>query len=327
MSKQSTVRKEPSDRVESLERVVVRFAGDSGDGMQLTGNQFTSTAAAVGNDLATFPDFPAEIRAPAGTLPGVSGFQIQFAAEEVFTPGDQPDVLVAMNPAALRANLRDLPANGILIVNTDSFKDNDLRKAGYEANPLEDGSLDAYQLHQVELTRLTRAALKESGLTTQAIDRCKNFFALGMMYYLYNRPLDVTNSWLERKFKSKTELIDANRTALKAGFAYCEATELFASTYEVPSAQLEPGTYRNINGSQAMALGFVAASSKSGLPLFQGSYPITPASDLLHELSPTRTSAWSPSRPRTKSPRSERPSAPHSPARWRSPRPVDRGWR
>jgi 2-oxoglutarate ferredoxin oxidoreductase subunit alpha len=274
-----------SGAVEKLQRVVIRFAGDSGDGMQVTGDQFTATTALAGNDLATMPDFPAEIRAPAGTLPGVSGFQIQFSSEEVFTPGDRPDVLVAMNPAALKVNLSDLRPNGILIVNTDAFKPTDLKKATYAANPLEDGSLDGYQLFRVELTRLTRAALKELELPTQSVDRCKNFFALGMMYYLYHRPLGVTLGWLEKKFAGKPELIAANQMALKAGHAYCTATELFHSTYEVPPARLEPGTYRNISGNQAMALGFVAASRKSGLPLFQGSYPITPASDLLHELS------------------------------------------
>jgi 2-oxoglutarate/2-oxoacid ferredoxin oxidoreductase subunit alpha len=271
--------------VRTLERAVIRFAGDSGDGMQVTGNQFTATAAAVGNDLATLPDFPAEIRAPAGTLPGVSGFQIQFASDEVFTPGDRPDVLVAMNPAALKANLADLQPSGMVIVNTDSFKEIDLKKAGCATNPLEDGSLDGYQVVRVELTRLTRAALSQTGLSSQITDRCKNFFALGMTYYLYHRPLDVTSRWIEKKFAGKPELIDANRTALKAGHAYCEATEVFRSTFRVPAAKLAPGTYRNISGNQALALGFVAASQKSGLKLFQGSYPITPASDLLHELS------------------------------------------
>jgi 2-oxoglutarate ferredoxin oxidoreductase subunit alpha len=269
----------------TLDRVVIRFAGDSGDGMQLTGTQFTTTAAALGNDLATLPDFPAEIRAPAGTLAGVSGFQIQFASDLVFTPGDAPDVLVAMNPAALKSNIADLPANGMLIVNSDAFKENDLKKAGYAGNPLEDGSLDAFQVIKVELTRLTRAALQELDLPMRIVDRCKNFFALGMMYYLYQRPLDHSLAWIERKFAGRDELIAANKTALRAGHAYCEATEVFVSTYEVPAARLEPGTYRNIAGSQALALGFVAAAQKSGLSLFQGSYPITPASDLLHELS------------------------------------------
>jgi 2-oxoglutarate ferredoxin oxidoreductase subunit alpha len=284
MATEATAKKRKR-KAKKLDRAVIRFAGDSGDGMQLTGMQFTAATAAAGNDLATFPDFPAEIRAPAGTLPGVSGFQIQFASDAVYTPGDRPDLLVAMNPAALRSNIEDLNAGGIVIANVDSFKDSDLRKAGYEVNPLEDGSLDGYQVFKVELTRLTRAALKEVDLPTRAVDRCKNFFALGMMYHLYQRPMDVTLQWIDRKFAGKEQLIEANRLALKAGYAYCEATEQFASSYEVPAARLEPGTYRNISGHQALALGFVAAANRSNLKLFQGSYPITPASDLLHELS------------------------------------------
>ncbi len=271
--------------VERQERVVLRFAGDSGDGMQLTGSQFTATSAAAGNDLATLPDFPAEIRAPAGTLAGVSGFQIQFASEPVYTPGDQPSVLVAMNPAALQANIGDLVPNGIVITNSDSFKDSDLRKAACETNPLEDGSLDGYRVFRVPLTQLTRAALEEVEIPIRTVDRCKNFFALGMTYYLYSRSLDITLEWIKQKFSGKPNLIEANQRALKAGRAYCEATEVFTEVYEVPSARLEPGTYRNISGNQALALGFVAASHTSGRPLFQGSYPITPASELLHELS------------------------------------------
>ncbi len=287
MSVEGTVSNKPGRpaKIERRDRAVIRFAGDSGDGMQLTGGQFTATTAAVGNDLATLPDFPAEIRAPAGTLAGVSGFQIQFASQAVFTPGDAPDALVAMNPAALKANIGDLQPNTIVVVNVDSFKDSDLRKAGYEKNPLEDGSLDSFRLLKVELTRLTRAALKDVDLPTRSIDRCKNFFALGMMYYLYQRPVGVTLAWIEEKFKSNPTLIEANQLALKAGVAFCEATEVFEHAYEVPAAELEPGTYRNVSGSQALALGFVAASKTSGLRLFQGSYPITPASDLLHELS------------------------------------------
>jgi len=275
----------PKETLQTVDRAVVRFAGDSGDGMQLTGNQFTAATAAMGNDLATMPDFPAEIRAPAGTLAGVSGFQIQFASEEIFTPGDQPDVLIAMNPAALMANLRDLREGGTIIVNTDSFKETDLKKAGCESNPLETGILEGYRLFKVELTRLTRAALDEIGLPTRSVDRCKNFFALGMMYYLYRRPMSVTLEWIEKKFGGKPQLIEANQRALKAGYAYCEVTEVFDEVYHIPPAELAPGTYRNISGSQALALGFVAASQCSGLTLFQGSYPITPASDLLHELS------------------------------------------
>jgi 2-oxoglutarate ferredoxin oxidoreductase subunit alpha len=271
--------------VETLSKVVIRFAGDSGDGMQLTGTQFTATAASIGNDLATFPDYPAEIRAPAGTLPGVSGFQVNFSSEDIFTPGDAPDVLVAMNPAALKANLQDLRPGGMLVVNTDAFKETDLVKAGYAKNPLEDGSLSGFRLYQVEITRLTRAALKETGLPQRFQDRCKNFFALGMMYYLYHRPLEVSNRWIDQKFAKNPELATANKLALKGGYAYCEAAEIFQVTYEVPAAHLPPGTYRNISGNQALALGFVAAAQKSGRPLFLGSYPITPASDILHELS------------------------------------------
>ena len=272
-------------RVETLDRVTIRFAGDSGDGMQLTGNQFTATTAAEGCDLATFPDYPAEIRAPAGTLAGVSGFQINFSSEEVFTPGDEPDVLVAMNPAALQVNIKDLKPGGILIVNTDSFKTNDLRKAKYDENPLEDGSLSGYRTFKVDLTTMTRKALESTGLATREMDRSKNFFALGMMYYLYNRTMENSLEWIRSKFKSKPELLEANELALRAGFAYGEVNEFFQVTYQVPRAKLTPGTYRNVNGNEALALGLVAASVKSGLPLFQGTYPITPASDILHELS------------------------------------------
>jgi 2-oxoglutarate/2-oxoacid ferredoxin oxidoreductase subunit alpha len=270
---------------EVLEKAVIRFCGDSGDGMQITGNQFTNTVALYGNDLATFPDYPAEIRAPAGTLPGVSGFQVHFSSNDVYTPGDAVDALVAMNPAALKMNLPDLKTNGILIVNLDSFKETDLRKAQISVNPLEDHSLDGYRVFSVELQRLTRMALKELGLDAKSMDRCKNFFALGMCYWLYNRPMDSTVRWIDDKFKSKPQLVQANRLALQAGYSYCEATEAFQISYEIPPAKLSPGVYRNISGNTALALGFVAASQKSGLPLFLGSYPITPASDILHELS------------------------------------------
>ncbi len=253
--------------------------------MQITGSQFTNTAALYGNDLATFPDFPAEIRAPAGTLPGVSGFQVHFSSSDVYTPGDAVDVLVAMNPAALKMNLTDLRTNGILIVNLDNFKENDLRKAQIAVSPLEDHSLDGYRLFAVELTKLTRAALKELGLDAKSMDRCKNFFALGMCYWLYNRSMDATLRYLEDKFKGKPQLVAANRLAMQAGYSYCEATEAFQISYEIPPAKLSPGTYRNISGNAALAMGFVAASDKAGIPLFLGSYPITPASDILHELS------------------------------------------
>lgn len=274
-----------SRRREVIEKAVIRFCGDSGDGMQITGSQFTNTAALYGNDLATFPDYPAEIRAPAGTLPGVSGFQIHFSSTDVHTPGDHIDVLVAMNPAALKVNLHDLRPGGLLIVNVDNFKEPDLKKAQMNSNPLEDRSLEAYRVIPVELTRLTRAALKPLGLDTKSMDRCKNFFALGMCYWLYNRSLDNTFKWLDEKFKSKPKLAEANKLSAKAGFAYCEATEQFQERYEIPPAKLEPGLYRNISGNVALALGFVAASQQAGLPLFLGSYPITPASDVLHELS------------------------------------------
>ena len=272
-------------RREKIDQAVIRFAGDSGDGMQITGSQFTNTVALYGNDIATFPDFPAEIRAPAGTLPGVSGYQLHFSSSDVYTPGDAVDVLIAMNPAALKVNIADLKANGILIVNSDSFKEGDLRKAQMTSNPLEDHSLDKFRLFPVELERLTRVALEHLGLDAKSMDRCKNFFALGMCYWLYNRSMESTVRWIEDKFKNKPLLVEANKLAMKAGYSYCEATEAFQISYEIPPAQLAPGMYRNLSGNQALALGFITASQKSGLRLFQGSYPITPASDILHELS------------------------------------------
>jgi 2-oxoglutarate ferredoxin oxidoreductase subunit alpha len=275
----------PKRKREVIDQAVIRFCGDSGDGMQITGSQFTNTVALYGNDLATFPDYPAEIRAPAGTLPGVSGFQVHFSSSDVYTPGDSVDVLVAMNPAALKMNLPDLKTNGILIVNLDSFKENDLRKAQTVTNPLEDHSLDGYRLFAVELTKMTRAALKDLGLDAKSMDRCKNFFALGMCYWLYNRSMEPTHGWLQEKFKNKQQLVQANKLAMQAGYSYCEATEAFQISYEIPPAKLAPGVYRNISGNAALALGFVAASQKAGIPLFLGSYPITPASDILHELS------------------------------------------
>jgi 2-oxoglutarate/2-oxoacid ferredoxin oxidoreductase subunit alpha len=282
----STTLTQPRQRKrEVIEKAVIRFCGDSGDGMQITGSQFTNTVALYGNDLATFPDYPAEIRAPAGTLPGVSGFQVHFSSSDVYTPGDSVDALIAMNPAALKMNLTELKPNGILIVNLDDFGETDLRKAQMTSNPLEDHSLDGYRLFPVELTKLTRAALKELGLDNKTVDRCKNFFALGMCYWLYNRSLDTTLRWIEDKFKTKPALVAANRTAMQAGYSYCEATEAFQISYEIPPAKLAPGLYRNISGNSALAMGFVAASQKAGIPLFLGSYPITPASDILHELS------------------------------------------
>ena len=283
----STLTDAPTSKVkrEVIDQAVIRFAGDSGDGMQITGSQFTNTVALYGNDIATFPDYPAEIRAPAGTEPGVSGYQINFSSNEIHTPGDSVDVLIAMNPAALKVNVGDLKANGILIVNSDAFLEADLRKARLTTNPLEDHSLDKFRVFPVELERLTRAALQHLGLDAKSMDRCKNFFALGMCYWLYNRSMAPTVRWIEDKFKKKPLFAEANALAMKAGYSYCEATEAFQISYEIPPAQLTPGIYRNISGNQALALGFVAASSKSGIKLFLGSYPITPASDILHELS------------------------------------------
>ena len=264
---------------------IIRFCGDSGDGMQITGNQFTATTAAFGNDLATFPDYPAEIRAPAGTLAGVSGFQLNFASNDIHTPGDTPDVLVAMNPAALKANIKDLKRNGILIVNGDTFTQKDLEKAGYSETPLNDELKRTYQVFEIPINLLVHQALVDMDLTDKEIDRTKNFFSLGLTYWLFDRPLDFTNHWIEDKFKGKEKIIKANKIALSAGYNFALTSEAFISQYEVPVAKLKKGKYRNINGNSAIALGFVVASQKSNLPLFLGSYPITPASDILHELS------------------------------------------
>jgi 2-oxoglutarate ferredoxin oxidoreductase subunit alpha len=272
-------------RVERRDTVVIRFAGDSGDGMQVTGMQFTTESALAGNDLATLPDFPAEIRAPAGTLAGVSAFQLNFSSNEVFTPGDDLDVLVAMNPAALKMNLGDLRPGGILIVDREGFTEPNLRKADYERNPLEDGSLTRYQLFQVDVTRLTTAALKDMGLSARAVFRCRNFFCLGVTSWLYHRPIEASEAWIADKFRKSPELVEANRRALRAGHAYAENAELFTVSYDIPPAKIAPGRYRNITGNSATTLGFVAAAHKAGRPLFLGSYPITPASDVLHELS------------------------------------------
>ena len=268
-----------------IENVTIRFAGDSGDGMQLTGTQFTNTSAILGNDISTLPDFPAEIRAPAGSLPGVSGFQVNFSSRDIRTPGDEPNVLVAMNPAALKVNLPDLEKGGILIINSDSFADLNLKKAGYERNPLEDGSLSAYRVISIPLTELNLNALKELGLGKKEADRCKNFFALGMMYWLYDRPLEPTLKWIQSKFQKNPLILEANIRALRAGYNYADTTELFTTHYRVRKANLAPGKYRNITGNEATALGFIAASQIAKRPLFYASYPITPASDILHELS------------------------------------------
>jgi 2-oxoglutarate/2-oxoacid ferredoxin oxidoreductase subunit alpha len=271
--------------VVGLERVVVRFAGDSGDGMQLTGDRFTNATAVLGNDLATLPDFPAEIRAPAGTLAGVSAFQIHFASRDIVTPGDAPNVLIAMNPAALKTNAMDLEKGGTLIVNEDAFIDRNLEKAGYATSPLDDGSLDGYQVYRVPMTSITLRATEGIGITKKEAERAKNFFALGLVSWMYGRPTDVTTKWIEKKFGSKPAILEANMAAFKAGYNFGETTELFANTYEVKPAPAAPGLYRNITGNTALAWGLVGASVRSGLSIFYASYPITPASELLHELS------------------------------------------
>jgi 2-oxoglutarate ferredoxin oxidoreductase subunit alpha len=266
-----------------LEGVVIRFAGDSGDGMQLTGDRFTSVSAFFGNDLATLPDFPAEIRAPAGTIAGVSAFQIHFSDHDILTPGDQPGVLVAMNPAALKANIRDLVSGGLLIVNEDAFDDRNLEKVGYSSNPLDDGSLANYQISKIPMTSMTIEAVKDAGVNKKEAERAKNMLALGVLSWMYGRPLNPTIAWLEKKFAKKPAIAQANIAALKAGHAFGETAEL--SAFEVKPASLAPGTYRRITGNQALCFGLLAASVQAKLPIFLGSYPITPASDILHELS------------------------------------------
>ncbi|MEV0162873.1 2-oxoglutarate ferredoxin oxidoreductase subunit alpha [Nonomuraea fuscirosea] len=272
-------------QVQQLDRVIIRFAGDSGDGMQLTGDRFTAGTAEFGNDLSTLPNFPAEIRAPAGTLPGVSSFQLHFADHDILTPGDAPNVLVAMNPAALKANLGDLPRGADIIANTDEFTKRNLQKVGYAANPLEDESLSEWRVHAVPLTSLTVKALEDFDLSKKDAERSKNMFALGLLSWLYHRPTEQTVKFLEQKFAKKPDLAKANIAAFQAGWNYGETTESFSVSYEVKPARLAPGVYRNISGNQALAYGLIAASVQSKLPLFLGSYPITPASDILHELS------------------------------------------
>ena len=271
--------------VEEKERVVIRFAGDSGDGMQLTGDRFTSATAVLGNDLATLPDFPAEIRAPAGTVHGVSAFQIQFASTDITTPGDHADVLVAMNPAALKADLAKVDPGGVVIVNEDAFTQRNVEKAGYASDPTSDGSLEGYQVFKVPMTSITVRATESAGISKKESERAKNMFALGLVSWMFGRPTETTLQWLERKFGSKQEIYDANVAAFKAGYNFGETTELFAHSYTIAAAPAEPGTYRNIAGSTALSWGLVAASQRSGLQLFYASYPITPASELLHELS------------------------------------------
>ncbi|MCK4343537.1 MAG: 2-oxoacid:acceptor oxidoreductase family protein, partial [Phycisphaerae bacterium] len=270
--------------IEERLQAAVRFAGDSGDGMQLVGGQFTATTAVFGNDVATFPDYPAEIRAPLGTLAGVSGFQINFASRPIYTPGDRVDALVAMNPAALKVNLGDLNDGGLLIVNSDEFNETNLRRAQYDVNPLETSAFDRFQLYKVPITKQTLEAVKETGLGPRDAARCKNFYTLGLLYWLYDRPLETTLNWINRKFAKVPAVANANTLALQAGYGLGETTELFSIRYRIQPARLKPGTYRNLTGNQAAALGLITAAQLARKPLFYGSYPITPASEILHEL-------------------------------------------
>jgi len=275
--------------LKELDSIVVRFAGDSGDGMQLTGTQFANTSAILGNDISTFPDFPAEIRAPAGTMAGVSGFQVMFSRNDILTPGDAPDVLIVMNPAALKKNLPDLDIGGIIIVNTDSFTKTNLKKAKYESNPLEDGTLQGYKVLPVPLTSLNREALKDvQGLTAKQKDRSQNLFALGITFWIFDRPLEITCQWIEKKFTGRPEIVEANQKALRMGYYFGENTEIFRQRYRISPASLPEGLYRKVTGNEATALGLVTAAVKAGKPLFYGSYPITPASDILHFLANLR---------------------------------------
>ena len=285
MAEQIATERPETARTETFDRIVIRFAGDSGDGMQVAGSKFTDASALFGNDLATLPSFPAEIRAPAGTLPGVSSFQVQIADFDILTAGDQPDCLVAMNPAALRKNLEDLRQGGTLVVNTDAFDERNLAKAGYDSNPLEDGTLDGYRVIGVPMDELTKEAVKDSGVSGRSVLRSKNFLALGLLAWLFNRPTEPTIEWAVKKFAKTPEVAAANIAAFQAGYTLGEATEAAKTTFVVKPAALEPGVYTNINGNSALAWGLIAASQLSGLPLFYGSYPITPASDILHELS------------------------------------------
>lgn len=276
-------------QIKELDSIVIRFAGDSGDGMQLTGTQFTNTSAVFGNDISTMPDFPAEIRAPAGTLAGVSGFQVNFSNQDILTPGDSPQVLVAMNPAALKASLKELDVGGTIIVNTDAFGRTNLHKAGYEENPLENDSLNTYQVIEVPLTSMNREALKDiESLSTKDKDRSQNFFALGIVFWMFDRPMETTLEWIQKKFAKRPDLIEANTRAMQAGYFFGDTTRTFQQRYRVRPAQLKPGTYRKVTGNEAMAMGLVTAAHKMGKPLFYGTYPITPASDILHALAPLR---------------------------------------
>ncbi len=270
--------------IEDRDSVVIRFAGDSGDGMQVAGMQFTNETALAGNDLSTLPDFPAEIRAPAGTLAGVSGFQLNFSSREVFTPGDDLDVLVAMNPAALKVNQGDLRPGGVLLVDREQFTENNLKKAGYKTNPLTDSSLSRFQVFDIDITKLTAETLRDTHLPARTVNRCKNFFALGLTSWMFGRPIEATERWIATRFRKNPDLVEANTRVLHAGYNFGETTEAFAHTYRVRAATIAPGKYRNVTGNSALAMGLVAAAHQSGLPMFLGSYPITPASDILHEL-------------------------------------------
>jgi len=280
-----TVEASPVRRAEALDRVVIRFAGDSGDGMQLVGDRFTELSAVFGNDLATLPNFPAEIRAPAGTIAGVSSFQVHISDHEISTPGDTPNVLVAMNPAALKANLRDMTSGSTLLINVDAFDTRNLDKAGYESNPLRDGSLAAFRVYEVPMTSITVEATKPLGVKPRDAERSKNFFALGLISWMYDRPTEPLIEWIKTRFANRTQVLEANNAAFRAGYNFGETAELFDHPYEVKPAQLEPGTYRNITGNVALSYGLVAAAQSAKLPIFYASYPITPASDILHELS------------------------------------------
>ncbi len=277
--------KKQTRQIVEKDSITVRFAGDSGDGMQLTGTQFSATTAFVGNDIVTLPDYPAEIRAPAGTLYGVSGFQLHFSSKDILTPGDSPDVLIALNPAALKVNLKSMKKDAIIIVNSDAFDAKNLKLAKYDKNPLEDGSLSGYRVFEIPISRSTLTAVEPFGLSVKEANRCKNFFSLGLAYWLFNRPMEPTIEWIESKFSKDERFVKANSAALKAGYYFGETTEMFTARFEVKPAKLEPGKYRSISGNEATAWGLLAASMKSGLPLFLGSYPITPASEILHELS------------------------------------------
>ncbi len=285
MAEQIATAETPAPDTETFDKIVIRFAGDSGDGMQVAGSRFTDASALFGNDLATLPSFPAEIRAPAGTLPGVSSFQVQIADFDILTAGDQPDCLVAMNPAALKKELKDLRQGGTLIVNSDAFDERNLAKAGYQTNPLDDGTLDGFRVISVPMDELTKEAVKDSGVSGRSVLRSKNFLALGLLAWLFHRPTEPTVDWARKKFAKTPEVANANIAAFQAGYTLGEATEAAKTTFVIKPAALEPGTYTNINGNSALAWGLIAASKLSGLPLFYGSYPITPASDILHELS------------------------------------------